>query len=239
MNFNQQAFSGAEDRRYANWDGNTQVLTYQFIHTIKEIIDLEDIKIVFDIGSRDACQARELSDWFPKSQIYLFEPVPSSFDWCINSTKNNQNIKCFDIALSNFTGESSFYQVINGNVGASSLYKVHTNSGVGMVQTEIKIHSDTGKNFIEKNNLNSVDLIWADVQGSELSCFEGFGDHILKVKAIHTEVAHNSYYEGGTNFSTLDSFMKSKDFELIKVLHNVLGLEVDVVYVNKRFLKSA
>lgn len=238
MNFNQHAFSGAEDRRYANWDGNTQVLTYEFIQSIKDLIDLQDTKIVFDIGSRDACQARELSDWFPNSQIYLFEPVPSSFSWCVNSTKNKPNIRCFDIALSNVTGESSFYQVVNGNVGASSLYKVHQNSGVGMIQTEIKIQTDTAKNFLETNSIDSVDIVWADVQGSELSCFEGFGDHLLNVKAIHTEVAHTSYYDGGTNFEILDAFMKNKDFELVKVIHNVLGLEVDVVYVNKRYLKK-
>lgn len=237
-NFNELAFSGLEDRRYSNWEGYPQTLTYEFIWAIKDLIDLHSVKTVFDIGSRDACQARELSDWFPNSRIYLFEPVPSSFNWCVNSTKNNKNIKCFEIALSNTKGETSFYEVTNGNVGASSLYKVEANSRMHLVQNEIKIQTDTGKNFIESNNLDAVDLIWADVQGSELECFEGFGDHLLNVKAVHTEVAHESYYQGGTNFSSLDVYMKDRDFELVKVLHNSLGLEVDVVYVNKRYIKN-
>lgn len=238
MNFNEHAFSGVEDRRYANWDGNTQVLTYQFIQAIKHILDLEQVQTVFDIGSRDSCQARELSDWFPNSKIYLFEPVPSSFNWCVNHTKNKNNIFCFDIALSNSKGESSFYQVNNGNIGASSLYKVDSNFGTGMTQTEIKIQSDTGKNFMEEFGIDCVDIIWADVQGSELECFKGFGDQLTKVKAVHTEVAHKSYYEGGTDFTSLQSFMIDQGFELVKVFDNVLGLEVDVVYVNKRYLRS-
>jgi len=236
MKFNNTAFNGINDMRYKNWDGYTLAYTYEFVKNIEEYIDLNDINTVFDIGSRDACQSLELSDWFPESKIYLFEPVPTSFEYCVENTKGRENIICNNLALSNFDGDTNFYQVVNGNVGASSLLKV-TPMYAHYQQEPISVKVKTAKIFIEENSIQSVDLLWVDVQGSEIDCFKGFESHLQNVKAIHTEVGLNAYYENGTEYYELAKFMEDNGFELKKVFSNEAGLEVDIIFVNKKYLK--
>jgi FkbM family methyltransferase len=236
MNYNNTAFSGINDMKYRNWDGYTLVYSYDFLKYIEEYIDLNEIHTVFDIGSRDACQALEFSDWFPNSKVYLFEPVPSSYQYCVENTNGRDNIICNNIALADFDGDTTFYQVVNGNVGASSLLKV-TPMYSHYEQQPIDVKVKTAKTFIEENGIKSVDLLWVDVQGSEINCFKGFERHLQNVKAIHTEVGLNAYYQNGTEYYELCKFMEENGFELIKVLHNEAGLEVDVIFVNKKYKK--
>lgn len=235
MRFNNNAFSGLNDKRYKNWDGYSLVYSYEFIKTIENYIDLNDINVVFDIGSRDGCQALELADWFPESKIFLFEPVPSSFNFCKSNTSVKNNIICNDFALSNFDGETKFYEVVNGNVGASSLLKV-TQAYSNFQQQSIDVRVTKAKTFIELNQIDSVDLLWVDVQGAEIDCFSGFEEHLENVKAIHTEVGLKAFYENGADYDNLNRFMDANGFENIKVINNELGLEVDVIYLNKKFL---
>jgi len=236
MKYNSSAFNGFYDRKYINWDGYTNALTYDFIKNIEGYIDLNNINTIFDIGSRDGCQSLELSDWFPESKIYLFEPVPSSFEYCVNNTKERDGIICNNVALSTFDGNSTFYQVVNGNVGASSLLKV-TPTYSQFLQESIEVKVNKAKTFIETNGIDSVDLLWVDVQGSELECFEGFEEHLQNVKAIHTEVGLSTLYENGTVYPALVKFMEDNNFENVKVLTNEAGYEVDVIFVNKKFIK--
>ncbi len=210
--------------------------TYDFIKHIEEYIDLNDINVVFDIGSRDGCQALEFSDWFPASKIYLFEPVPTSYDFCVENTKERGNIICNNSAFANYDGSTKFYQVVNGNVGASSLFKV-TPSYSHYEQQPIDVVVTKAKTFIEKNNIQKVDLLWVDVQGAEIDCFSGFEEHLENIKAIHTEVGLSAYYENGTDYDNLLRFMDANNFEPVKVLNNEAGLEVDVIFINRKFLK--
>ncbi len=236
MKYNNTAFSSINDMRYKNWDGYTLAYTYDFIKNIEDYIDLNDINTIFDIGSRDACQSLELSDWFPQSKIYLFEPVPTSFEYCVDNTKERDGIICNNIALSNYDGDSTFYQVVNGNVGASSLLQV-TPLYSHYQQEPINVKVNKAKTFIEYNSIDKVDLLWVDVQGAEIDCFKGFEEHLQNVKAIHTEVGLNAYYQNGTEYYELAKFMEDNGFELTKVFSNRDGLEVDVIFLNKKFIK--
>ena len=92
MKFNQNAFYSNRERKYSNWEGTVLSLTFDFIDRIRNKIDLENINHILDIGSRDACQALELSDWFPNSKIHCFEPIPETAEWCKKNIKDRNNI---------------------------------------------------------------------------------------------------------------------------------------------------
>ena len=237
MKFNNTAFTDINDKKYRNWDGYSLVYSYEFIKSIEPYLNFNDINVIFDIGSRDACQALELSDWFPESKIYLFEPVPSSFNFCVKNINNRDNIVCNELALSNFDGQATFYEVVNGNVGASSLLKVTPTYG-HFQQSAINVNVKTAKSFLQENNIDKVDLLWVDVQGSEIECFSGFGEYLENVKAIHTEVGLQTFYENGTDFDNLMNFMEANNFEKVKVLGNEAGLEVDVIFINKKYINE-
>ncbi len=237
MKFNKNAFLSVFDKKYRNWDGYSLAYTYDFIEAIEKIIDLNAIEIIFDIGSRDACQALEFSDWFPQSKIYCFEPVPQNADWCRQNIKNRENIFFEQIVISEKNEEIDFFVVKNGNIGASSILKANKNHFYGNTydQEALRINSTRAETFIKMNNLPNVDLLWMDVQGAELNVLKSFADELKNIKAIHTEVALSHVYENATLKNELIEFMKNNNFDLIKCITNQLGIEEDLVFVNRKF----
>jgi len=242
MKYINNAFNSIDDRRYRNWDGYSLVYTYDFIKSLEPHLDMNDINVIFDIGSRDGCQSMELSDWFPEATIYLFEPVEHNFNYCKDiQVVNRGNIKPFKLALSDTNGVVDFYEVINGNVGASSLLKTkNENSHILNYGKQVKttVESICGDIFMKNNMIESVDLIWMDVQGAELLVLNGFTDNINNVKAIYTEVAVNSEYSNGTNKDELLDFMSRLNFKPIKYIGEPNQFtELDIIFMNKKYIK--
>ena len=238
MKFNPTAFNSIHDRRYSNWDGLSLVYTYDFIDVIKNYIDLYNIDVIFDIGSRDCCQSLELADWFPESKIFAFEPVDSNADWCQKSIYNRNNIQFFKSAISKIDGIVSFYEVTNGNIGASSLLQKNDGHayGASYEQKEISVQSIRGDSFLSKNNIDKLDLIWMDVQGSEIEVLDSFGEYLNNIKAIHTEVGLSEVYKQSTVKNDLIQYLQQKGFTLKKSISNSLNIEEDCIFINNKFL---
>jgi FkbM family methyltransferase len=240
MNYNNNAFNGLEDRRYHNWDGYSLVYTYDFIKSLEPYLNMEEIDIIFEIGSRDGCQSMELSDWFPNSTIHLFEPVEYSFNYCSQiQTVNRPNIKCHKMVLSDVTGKIDFYEVINGNIGASSILEVKNNDSIILGNgKQLKIVTDSmkGDDFINEYQIPKIDLIWMDVQGAEKFVLNGFNKNIQNVKAIYTEIAMDSHYKDGTNLDDLLLYMNNQGFIPIKYIGTPNQFtEFDIIFLNKKY----
>lgn len=238
MKFNKFAFKSINDKKYRNWDGYSLIYTYPFIQEIKNKINLNEINVIFDIGARDCCQTLELSDWFPEAEIFAFEPIAKSAEWCRKNIKERQNIYFFETVISNSNDKIDFYQVVNGNIGASSLLKKNNNHQYGSqyVQEKIQIDSTKASSFIEKQNIKNVDLIWMDVQGAEIEVLKSFENKINTVKAIHTEVGLSQIYEKATIKNELIEYMKKQNFIVESIITNDLAIEEDIIFVNKNFL---
>jgi FkbM family methyltransferase len=238
MKYNKNAFSSNSERKYNNWEGTVLSLTFDFIKKIEDKIDLENIDHVLDIGSRDACQTLELSDWFPNSKIHCFEPVPETAQWCKNNIKDRKNINFYEKAIGPTDGYIKFHKVVNGNIGASSLYKANNNHyyGKSYVQQEIQVECIRGDSFLKNNSIDKIDLIWMDVQGAEMEVLKSFGEHLQNIKAIHSEVGLDKIYQNSTVKNELIQFMEENGFFVECCLTNNLGIEEDIVFINKKFL---
>ena len=156
---------------------------------ILDIIDLDNSKLILDIGSWHLDQSIELNTIFPNSKIHAFEPVPSSYENCLNKSIFYKNINVHNIALSNFNGETSFFCVDSEksskpNIGASSLNKFIEGLngsffGESWIQKEIKVNVKTLDKWCDEMKIDAIDIIWIDVQGAELNAFQG-AKEILK-----------------------------------------------------------
>ncbi|MCQ4314775.1 FkbM family methyltransferase [Stutzerimonas zhaodongensis] len=77
-----------------------------------------------------------------------------------------------------------------------------------------------------KNNLQAIDYIKIDTQGSELEILKG-GDSLIKtIRCIDIEVEFNPIYEGQTLFGETDTYLRSKGFvlwRLSNLVHYSLG----------------
>lgn len=217
---------------------------------ILDIIDLDDSKIILDIGSWHLDQAIELSSIFPNSEIHAFEPVPLSYQDCLNKSFLHKNIKVHNIALSNFNGETSFFCVDSEksskpNIGASSLNKFIDGLngsffGESWIQKEIKVNASTLDAWCNKMQINTIDVVWIDVQGAELNVFKGAKEILKNTKIIFTEVGLKPYYENHSLKPEIDDFFNSIGFQEVKESFELNGFdyEANTIYINKKYLQN-
>jgi fructose/tagatose bisphosphate aldolase len=69
-----------------------------------------------------------------------------------------------------------------------------------------------------------------------MEVLKSFGNNLENIKAIHSEVGLDKIYENSTVKTELIEFMESKGFIVECCLGNDLGIEEDIVFINKRFL---
>jgi FkbM family methyltransferase len=217
--------------------------TFDFIKFISDYINFDDIKTIFDIGSRDCMQSLELKKFIPHSKIWAFEGNPYMVDECNRVSSLSNDITVIPKACSNFNGETKFNVVMGGNVGASSLLKV-TNNGrsIEWNQTEVTTECIRLDDFMDSIGLMNVDMLWVDVQGAEKIVFDGMGDKIKNVKVINTEVGINQpLYENSIDADELTDYMDKLGFKNM-ITYYMDGIfenndEVEIIFINKKLLK--
>jgi len=218
---------------FSNQDGLcTRILTKPLIDIITPIIDFSKVEVILDIGSRDGCQSLEFNRWFPNAKVYTFEPVKSSFDYTANNVKNIKNIEVYNYACNNSKGATKFYEVYNGNIGASSLLKTtNHHRSRSWLQKEVEVDSIVLSEWLQEKNIKKIDIAWVDVQGAEKIVFESFGKYLNSIQVINTEVGNVPLYEGAIIKPELDLILS--DFKCISSTLVGGNTEVDAIYVNK------
>lgn len=217
---------------FIDLNGRCPLWTTKMISVIKDKIDFTEIKTILDVGSRDGCQSLELNRWFPNAKIYAFEPVKENYEFTVQNVEKNENIKAYPYAINDYNGKTKFYEVYNGNVGASSLLQTTNHwRSAQWAQKETEVECIVLSDWLKENNIESVDLIWMDVQGAENIVLDSLKDYLNYVKIIATEVGLQELYQGSTTKLDLDN-----------KLHNFIALdespessmtEMDVIYINK------
>ena len=127
--------------------------------------------LMLDIGANIGSHCLQFRDNFPKLEIYAFEPFQENFNLLKQNTQRYNNIKCFNL------GVGSRNSIVHFNNGHEF------NSGVVSIVPEsenpnIVLALDTF-NFDKK-----VEFIKIDIEGHELSAFEGMKELLLKDKPL-------------------------------------------------------
>lgn len=148
-------------------------------------LENDNIKNVVEVGARYGEESIILSRVFGNSKIYSFECNPLTVDICRKNLENQANIKFFDTGLGETNSQLPFYSYVDNNDGASSFYK-RIDFDKTQKETGI-INITTLSNFMNDNNLDSIDLLCMDVQGFELNILKGAEEHISKIKYIIME----------------------------------------------------
>lgn len=207
-----------------------------FLGKIKPYVVFEDIKCIFEIGSRDAIESLYFENTFEKAKIYAFEPNPKQYDVCLgNIAKAKANrVKIEPYALSDKAGYVDFY-ITPGNIGASSILRPHFVPWTGnQTVTKTSVFAITLDEFVKKENYKP-DLIWMDVQGNELNVLKGGSSILNDVKIIYTEAGNIPYYDGHTLKVDIIKYLADFGFE---VLDDKLDWshESNVIFIKRNLL---
>ena len=191
-----------------------------FLNKIGERFDLNEIKIILDIGSLNGIESVKFTEKLPNCKVHTFEPNPESYNNVLLSTEGIENVEVHNVAASNFNGESDFY-ITYDNMGGSSLLEpsgVIHKTGSSFLKTVVNvIRLDE---FCYENKITDVNVLWMDVHGSELNIFKGMGDILNDVKAIYVECSMIPYYNGAAHKDEVIEYLNKYNFELVSETHH-------------------
>lgn len=208
---------------------------------IKKLIGEGDKPVILEIGASNGSDSEEFLRTFSNGKIFLFEPDPRNIKVLKEKFRNKKNIKIEEIAISNKKGKIKFYlSSIDGHPDkafSSSIKKPKEHLKYfpdTKFKKEIKVKTDTLDNWTEKNKIDLIDFIWADVQGAEKEMILG-GLKTLnnKTKFFYTEYSNKKLYEGEISLDEMKKLLTN--FEVIKIWgqNQIYG---NVLFKNKTIL---
>lgn len=175
---------------------------------------------IFDVGACTGEVTFQYNYLFRNSIIYSFEPFIPSFEILQKNTSKLPNIKCFNVALSDVSGQIDFH--VNKSYTTCSILATHPDSGKNwneeaLCTTEkIKINSITLDDFIVQNQIEKIDILKLDTQGTEYQIIEAASKSISqnKISLIYLEIIIMTTYQQQKSFDEILLLLRSKGFVL-------------------------
>ena len=178
-------------------------------------IDPLSVNTIFELGSGNAQDAIALNDYYEDSKVHAFECNPVSIVRCKENLIGHDDINFVEQAVSDINGKVTFYPVTNGNFLASSLYKIKDVNQYPYDQSKISVNATRLDTWMQQNNVPSVDLICADLQGALLPAMRGLGSHLHSVKYIVTELEVKRIYDGEYLYDEVLHYLDYNGFKLV------------------------
>ena len=97
----------------------------------------------------------------------------------------------------------------------------------------IKIKITTLGNFIETQDIKSIDLLKIDTEGYELKVIEGLGKEIKKIKYIHFEHHFDDMIIKNYNLSNIHDYLKKNNFKKIFKVKMKFRKSFEYIYENE------
>lgn len=238
-------------------DQSPEVL--RLLQDILGYIDPNSVKVVLDVGSRDAKEAITMKEVFPIAKVYAFECNPAAIKLCEQNIDSLNDIILVPKAVSDVNGKVDFFAIdpektvtsrADGNIGASSLFIANPAFPYEKYsQTKITVDSIRLNGWAEEVGVRDIDILWIDLQGAELKAFQGMDTLLLRTKIIFTEVEFKEMYLGQPLFREVNRYLSANGFCLLKLYpadwfgnalyvrkDTVQGMKLAMLYVNKVYL---
>lgn len=179
---------------------------------------------------------RFLQRW-PTSRIVALEPIPALYEKLNARFSGLSNIVLLQSALvGSREGHVEIWTNQNGNDhSASSILQPDSVKDVYPdldFEKLIEVDALSLDALIESQQLETIDLLWLDLQGAELDVMRGSVKSLSIVNLIHLEVNRRAFYKSGATFSEVDDFLDSAGFELLKL--RMPFLSGNALYLKKK-----
>lgn len=196
---------------------------------------------VFQVGASSGQEIKGFITRGIKKGVFV-EPLPDAYHKLRQATASQPgylavNGVCADAA----NRVCNFYVSERGGI-ASSLLKptgvltIHPELGFG--SSPITLESTTVDQIAadlrargHSNIIDSIDLLYLDTQGAELSVLKGATGLLAQALYVFTEVSRGGLYENEATYSELTEYLETRDFSLAFLYLNKHGWG-DALYVH-------
>tara|TARA_B100000427_G_scaffold108844_1_gene90277 strand:+ start:602 stop:1300 length:699 start_codon:yes stop_codon:yes gene_type:complete len=138
--------------------------------------------LFFDIGAHVGNFSIQMAEKYD-CNIYAFEPLEENYNILKEQVKRFQKVKCFEVALSNYDGESYI-----SNLGASaSLF----NRDEGDLDKKISVKSFS--TFVKEKEIAFIDLVKMNIEGSEYDLLDEIIDSEYIKNINHLQIQFHNF----------------------------------------------
>ncbi len=222
-------------------------------NTILKNLEINNLKTIIEVGGRYGTESVDLARDYPECIIHTFECNPRTSKQCAETCLTMPNIIFNNIGVSKDGEKLPFYSYIDNNDGCSSFYK--RIDGEKTMKYAGDIETLTLKDYLTEKNIDSVDCLCLDTQGSELDIIQGCGDQIKNIRYIILEqpneipnpaymppcpsgkgLSHSKYINAPTAQTIKDYLFKNGFIEIFRQKEN--EIELNVVYKNTNMYEN-
>jgi FkbM family methyltransferase len=197
-------------------------------------------KGVFQVGASSGQEIKGFITQGIKTGIFV-EPLPDAYQELRKAASAHPRFFPINAVCTDVVGKTcNFY--VSGSGGASS--STLKPSGHLAVHPEVKfdaqplaLESTTVDQIVadfkehgREEIIASIDLLYLDTQGAELSVLKGASGFLNQVQYVFTEVSRGGLYENDVNHRALTEFLDSQGFSLVFLYMNKHGWG-DALYI--------
>lgn len=206
------------------------------------VLKAMDVDCVCDIGSRDGDQAILFRQLRPGATVLAFEANPINFKaMCADPRLRDGRIELLSFAVSNARGIARFhvtdvdYNDPKTNKGTSSLLQREDFP----IKEAVEVETRRIDEFILAEYRQALAIaLWIDVEGAEYFVIEGMSGIKDRVMVVHVETAKVPLRQGQKTLAELTVLMESQGFSLCGSNIRRTADWGDVVYVNRRVIRT-
>lgn len=199
----------------------------------KELIDRDICRfkssIIFDVGANNGSNFLDAARLFPWIKVHAFEPTPELITQIKQRSARLKNYTLIPKAVGKQPGTLLFNIAGLGDWGCSSLLefsddleKTWPSRDDLRVTKRIQVEVITLEDYILSNEIEVVDFLHVDTQGTDLDVLKSLGSAIGRVRAGMIEVPDSvelMLYKGQHTRSDAMEFLSSNGFGIWKETH--------------------
>lgn len=173
--------------------------------------ELTNPDVIFDVGANIGQTSTYLRKAFPKSEIYAFEPVRSTYRE-LQKNVSDQRVKTFNIGLGDRGEKLKVY--LQKESGLNSLVESLNKPNGSQVSEDAEI--TTIDNFCLENHIDKISLLKIDTEGFGLKVLKG-AETLLKngrVESVFIEVGFDYHDKRHDHFCKVYETLSAFSFKL-------------------------
>lgn len=178
-----------------------------------------EVQTVFDVGANRGNWTIQFKNDHPNSHIYSFEPIPETFEFLKQKTKDLKDVQVLNLAISDSNDSLEFNYYPNNSYFSS----IYNHSLIGQTVEKRWVDAIKGDDFCSEFSVGFIDFLKIDAEGSEPRILKGFQKMIesRKIKMIQFEYGELSIQ---SKFLLIDYYelLKKNGFVLGKIYPNFI-----------------
>lgn len=185
------------------------------------------VDVIFDVGANRGQSAESFRRWYPRAFIHCFEPVKATFDILQSTVANDARVRVHHMGFGATTGG----QVIA--LGADDrMSNIGRDAADGRGES---IVVDTLDRFCAQHEIDHIDYLKIDTEGSDLAVLQGAPEMLGRGAARIVEVEgglnpDNSFHVGA---QALTQCLTSYEYRLFTIYEQVLEWPTANAYLRR------